>query len=323
MDTFAKKQIINKNFDLIFIKFPIIFPIIYGIILFTFPQYENILIFATLLFLAEPHFGATWPLFLNKLNFEEIMSKKIQYIYGPIALVVFCFLSYFYINYIFLLLFFALNIFHVTRQSFGICKLFKTNDNEIKYQEILIYFFNFLFFLVGILRFYIPIINEENIFTVNVIILSVLFFTFTVYFIKFKSTENLLTFITGVIIFLPICFVDKPIHAIVMGVTMHYTQYLALTYKISMNRKLEEIDSSKKKIYFFGIKNYNFLFIILFYGVVMSLLSAGSSGSSNELFKSLLVIPITGQILHFYLDAYLWKFSIKHNREVTLKHIYS
>ncbi len=59
MDTFAKKQIINKNFDLIFIKFPIIFPIIYGIILFTFPQYENILIFATLLFLAEPHFGAT------------------------------------------------------------------------------------------------------------------------------------------------------------------------------------------------------------------------------------------------------------------------
>ena len=54
----------------------------------------------------------------------------------------------------------------------------------------------------------------------------------------------------------------------------------------------------------------------------MALLSASSS-SSNELFKSLLVIPITGQILHFYLDAYLWKFSIKHNREVTLKHIYS
>ena len=54
----------------------------------------------------------------------------------------------------------------------------------------------------------------------------------------------------------------------------------------------------------------------------MASLSAGSS-SSNELFKSLLVIPITGQILHFYLDAFLWKFSKKHNREVTLKHIYS
>ena len=54
----------------------------------------------------------------------------------------------------------------------------------------------------------------------------------------------------------------------------------------------------------------------------MASLSAGSS-SSNELLKSLLVIPITGQILHFYLDAFLWKFSTRHNREVTLKHIYS
>jgi len=60
----------------------------------------------------------------------------------------------------------------------------------------------------------------------------------------------------------------------------------------------------------------------MIYGIVMALLSAGSS-SSSELFKSLLVIPITGQILHFYLDAFLWKFSIKHNREVTLKYIYS
>ena len=70
MNTQFQKQIINKNFDLFFIKFPIIFPIIYGIVLFTLPQYENILIFITLLLLAEPHFGATWPLFLIKSNFK-------------------------------------------------------------------------------------------------------------------------------------------------------------------------------------------------------------------------------------------------------------
>ena len=32
---------------------------------------------------------------------------------------------------------------------------------------------------------------------------------------------------------------------------------------------------------------------------------------------------ITGQMLHFYLDSQLWKFSVKHNRDVTLKHLYS
>lgn len=322
MDTQIQKQIINKNFDLIFIKFPIIFPLIYGIVLFTFPQYENILIFATLLLLAEPHFGATWPFFLNKSNLDEIKNNKIQYIYGPVVLVIFCFLGFFFVNYIFLFFFFALNIFHVTRQSFGICKLYKTNEDEIKSQENLIYIFNFLFFVIGIFRFYVPIINEGNIFIINMAILSVLVITFIIYFIKFKNIENLLTLITGIIIFLPICFVDKPIHAIVMGVTMHYTQYLALTYKITSKRNSEKNIIEKVKFNFFEIKNYKFLIMILVYGLFMSLLSAVSSGP-NELFKSLLVIPITGQILHFYLDAYLWKFSIKHNREVTLKHLYS
>ena len=323
MEDLIQKQIINKNFDLMFIKFPIIFPIIYGLILFTFPQYENILIFVTLLTLAEPHFGATWPFFLNKSNFAEIKNNKIKYIFGPIALIIFCLIGFFYINYSFLLFFFALNLFHVTRQSFGICKLYKKDEKELWYQEKLIYLFNFLFFAVGILRFYVPIINEENIFIVNTIILCSLLFTFIFYFIKFNDFENFLTFVTGTIIFLPICFVDKPIHAIVMGVTMHYTQYLALTYKICSKRRSENSFAEAVKFNFFGIKNYNFLLIIVVYGLVMSLLSATGSNNPNEVFKSLIIIPITGQILHFYLDAYLWKFSVKHNREVTLIHIYT
>ena len=43
----------------------------------------------------------------------------------------------------------------------------------------------------------------------------------------------------------------------------------------------------------------------------------------DQSFKFLIVIPLVGQMLHFYLDSYLWKFSEKHNREVTLKHLYS
>ena len=40
-----------------------------------------------------------------------------------------------------------------------------------------------------------------------------------------------------IIIFYPICFVEKPLHGIVMGVTMHYIQYLALTHKVTKKRK--------------------------------------------------------------------------------------
>ncbi len=321
MENLANKQIINKSFDLIFIKFPIIFPIIYGLILFTFPNYENILIFVTLLFLAESHFGATWPFFLNKSNINEIKNNKFPYIIGPFLVIIFCLAGFFYAKNIFLFLFFALNIFHVTRQSFGVCKLYKTNEKELFFQEHLIYFFNLLFFLIGFFRFFIPIINAENILLINAIIFLLLLFTFVFYFIKFKNIENFLTFVTGVIIFLPVCFVDKPIHAIVMGVTMHYTQYLVLTYKVCQKRKLE-IFAQDSKFNFWGLKNYKFILIILTYGLIMTLLSTGLD-NSNKVMGSLIVIPITGQILHFYLDAFLWRFSNKHNRDVTLKFLYN
>jgi len=225
-------QIYNKYFDLIFIKFPILFPIIYGLFLFTFPSYENIVIFVALLLFAEPHFGATWPLFLNKENFQEIKSKKIRYIYTPILIVFLSIFGFFYANALFLLIFFAINMFHVTRQSYGVCKLYKNDNLELAYQEKIIYLINIIFFTIAILRFYLPVITQDSIFILNLSVFILLSLIFIIYFIKFKNIENLLTLITGCIIFLPICFVDKPIHAIVMGVLMHYTQYISLTFKV-------------------------------------------------------------------------------------------
>ena len=41
----------------------------------------------------------------------------------------------------------------------------------------------------------------------------------------------------------------------------------------------------------------------------------------DNLFKNIILIPILGQMLHFYLDSQLWKFSEKHNRDNTLLHL--
>lgn len=46
------------------------------------------------------------------------------------------------------------------------------------------------------------------------------------------------------------------------------------------------------------------------------------SGKINiELVKNLIVIPITFQMLHFYLDSKLWKFSESHNRSAVLRYL--
>ena len=94
------KAYLDKEF--LFVKFPIIFPLIYGLILFNFPNFETSLIFFTILLLAEPHFGATWPFFLNKTNSDHINDNKISLIFIPIVILFLCLLGFFLFNKIFI-----------------------------------------------------------------------------------------------------------------------------------------------------------------------------------------------------------------------------
>ena len=181
----------------------------------------------------------------------------------------------------------------------------------MNFQEKFIYIFNFLFFLIGFFRFYFPVIETEHLVNLNILILLLIFLTVTFYIYNFKSTENIYTFITGLIIFYPICFVGNPVHSIIMGVTMHYTQYLYLTHKVYKGRSSQ--DNTQISI-------TNYLAMIIFYSIIMSLLSLFGK-SSSEIFSQLIIIPIIGQMLHFYLDSQLWKFSNPHNRENVLTYL--
>ncbi|MDB4861072.1 hypothetical protein OAI01_05845 [Alphaproteobacteria bacterium] len=310
-----EKIIHNKTLDLFFIKFPIIFPITYALILFTFPSFENFLIFGTLILLAEPHFGATWPFLLNKLNHQKILSEKINFIFIPIIIIILSlFLFIFSKNLLYLIFYFA-NFYHVTRQSSGVSKLFinKNNINELKFHTFLIYFFGILFGFIGLIRFQFYNLIYLNVFYLNYLIILIIIALSTYYYFKFRNYKNILLLLTGILIFYPVCFVNAPIHAIIMGVTMHYTQYLFITYKVTSGR-LFEINNNKTFNYL------SFIIIISFYGIIMGLLSI-SNTFTNATFGYLIAIPLIGQLLHFYYDSLLWKFSDEHNRKVTLKFI--
>ena len=102
-----------------------------------------------------------------------------------------------------------------------------------------------------------------------------------------------------------------------MGVTMHYTQYIYLTYNIYNLRKK---NFSVKDSLSYSNKFFNYFLIIILYAFIM----AGFSmlGKAEDVyFKQLIIIPIVGQMLHFYLDSQLWKFSDKYNRDNTLSYL--
>ncbi len=308
------KTILKK--EVFFVKFPVLFPLLYICILYTFPNFETQLVFITILLLAETHFGATWPFFLSKVNLPYINKNKISLIYIPLAVTILCLLGFFLIKNLFLLIFFAANVYHVTRQSFGITNLYTKDLNQKKSYVNTIYIFNFIFFLIAFFRFYIPIITNEYLIVLNVSIIFILILVFIILIYKFKFSENFLTMVTGVLIFYPVCFVSNPVHAIIMGVTMHYSQYLFLTNKVLTKRENEKIYKTEENFIF---KN-KFLITIIIYSIIMSVLSIFGKNES-EFLSSLIIIPITGQMLHFYLDSQLWKFSESHNRENILKYL--
>ena len=307
-------MVFTKEFDLLLIKFQKYLPILYGLLIYIFPSYDLLVAFIFLMLLAEPHFGATWPFLFNKVNKPMIKNEKFFFIYSPILISIAALISYMYVSSLFFLIFFLINVYHVTRQSVGISKLYLKKDSmESVIQEYSIYIANIILFIIAIGKFYLGIINEGNIIYINIILL-ILFFVFLIFYInKFGFSENILQAITGIIIFSPVCFIDKPIHAIVMGVSMHYIQYIALTFKVEKERR-NQIENKAVKF------NLNFIFIIIFYGVIMAVLSL-SNNLNHEIFKHLLFIPLLGQLLHFYLDGFLWRFSEPHHRNNTLKHL--
>jgi hypothetical protein len=300
---------LNKEF--FFVRFPMHLPILYFLSLIIFPQHETFILISAILILAEPHFGATWLIFLNKANYHYINENRLKLIYGTLFVFIFSLTGFFYFKYTFLLIFFAANLFHVARQSIGVIKLYNQSNtlNEMIYIN---YFFAITYFFIGLTRFYIPLISDTNLIYINILIIFL--FIVAIFYLKIKKTnlKDLLTFITGIIIFYPICFVGKPVHAIIMGVTMHYSQYLYFTYLINKGRNLNESNKSSVNSYFF--------FFLISYGFLMTSLTFIGKYDSDIL-KNLIIIPIIGQMVHFYIDSFIWRFSEKHNRDVSLKYI--
>ena len=107
----------------------------------------------------------------------------------------------------------------------------------------------------------------------------------------------------------PYAFCPNVYDATVIGVGMHWCQYLALNYKIY-------IHNSKN---FFN--TFLLLFFILIYTVPMSLMGYKSNINIMEALELIILIPLTGQFLHYYIDSFIWKFSDNHLRENIAKKI--
>ena len=302
-----------------FIQFPIIFPFLYSLILFGTNGYETILVFTTIFLLSETHFGATWPILFYSFKHKEFLSENVQAIAGSLFIIISASICFFLFRNTFYLVFFIFNLFHVTKQSFGICKLFNENKKELQFQNIYIYSVNIIYLFLAFLNFNISSVEIKILHNIGFILLIFFLLISLIQYYFFKNIVNIFTTLSGILIFLPVCFVDKPIHAILLGVTMHYSQYILLTFKVYISRK-NKTYSLRNRISLNLFKN-NFIASILIYSSFMTIFSLFGQSTFNIL-NNLIIIPLIAQLLHFYLDGFIWKFRNKYNRIHTLKHLY-
>lgn len=263
-----------------------------------------------LILLGESHFASTFLFFFDKSNKSFIKSNSLLLIYIPIILLIAFFLfGLRNFQYATLLVAIASGI-HVTRQSIGIAKIYGQSKNTNI--EFLIYLSSGFFLFIGFLRMYAKDINLFNNFTTiflqnpinflfgiseNNLFKVCLLVLFSLFSLSEKTNyKKKLTNLTGVLIYSPYLFVNNVYDAIVIGVGAHWAQYLLINYKIYFYR--ESINK----------KNILKLSSIIFYAFLMGILGY-KYFFTTDITKVIILIPLCGQMFHFYIDAFIWRFS--------------
>lgn len=303
-----QKTILSPSLDYALVFFPIWVGVVYFLGVIQFPQFSEIIFIAFLVLLGETHFACTWLFFADKNNWNYLREKRVVFFYFPVAL-----LALFYAICVFdltlgLLVAGVASGIHVTRQSVGIMRLAGHSKHGLA--ELAVYAMSGLGLIAGFVRF-----KAENLFDLSIdwVPIAISLAVFNLFFAWYVSGSNkkmLASFLTGSCLYLCYMIVPSPQDAIAIGVGMHWCQYLALNYKIYF------------KVGQFASNGVSAIALIVLYAGAMAFF--GTDGfTSLEVNSYLLLIPLTGQMLHYYFDAFIWKFSDPHIRATIGKSLYA
>ena len=317
MNSPANKIItVNKKLDYFLIYCPLWFPLIYLWVISNFPSISPFVFILSIFLFAETHFASTWLFFFDRENITWIKTNFYKIAILPIFTLFFVMFMWVFTPNIVLILHYLASGFHVTRQSIGITKISNTNNKK---NSFLIYFISAFCLIIGLINPGI-LASSFSINQINIIIFLISTFYLLTTFYSIPLIKGISPIVTGISIYLPLLFFDNLAIATVVGVGMHWCQYIVLMFAINLRKnKLNNIKLESKNF----LKN-RFLFVI-FYSLVMTSLTflgmpKNSLGIGNYSF--LYLIPLLFQLYHFYLDGFIWKFSDKHIRGSVSKYIF-
>jgi hypothetical protein len=339
------RHVAGPRLDYVFIAFPIWVPIVYFTLISSFPEYSAIFFLMVMLLLGEPHFAATWFFFLDERNRKWLLDNKFYFIFLPLFIAVILIIVGTQVSAVaalFPILIF--NLFHVMRQSIGVLKMYAVSPSRsLTYGLWAVYAFSTFFILIGLIRFnykidiaasgqtsfvvdeYIPFILPTSAGVIMLVILAI-------FYVAQKEGARLIyvaTVLTGLIMFMPLLFMDKIEHAFAMGVGMHYTQYLAITIPLYLRRsRIDARAGANRALRFVASNIYTIsVYLLIYAGLMVFLANYAFFTDVSEVYMqkefAIFLIPITFQTLHFYADTFIWRFSTPHIRSEIYPHLFA
>ncbi len=313
---YKNTNLINNPSDILFIYFPFWFSLIYLLLLLNLPYLGSILFFIILFLFAETHFASTWLFFFDRQNWQWVNANLYHVQILPLFLLLSIAGLWFFNPNVVLIFHYLASGWHVTRQSVAISKL--PNKGRSR-SSIYIYLPSLIFIAIGL---YQPGILSDYLTRSNINI--VISFLFLLYFILIYSSfyihhgnkfKSILSVITGIFIYLPILFIDDLAIATAVGVGMHWIQYIYLVWIINIRKLSTKFKSLNQTLKSSAILRR--IGFVITYSLIMTTLTFFGMPKKlgEEVNYSLLyLIPILFQLYHFYIDAYIWKFSDSHIR---------
>lgn len=283
-----------------------------------FPESRTLIFFLFLLLLGEMHFGSTWLFFFTRANWQWIRERRVALLYGTAALLAVYVVIGLYDIGLAVLIGGAASGYHVTRQSIGVYRLYGGKHND--WNEAVIYLCSFGFIGIGFTRFDLARLNLPN--EIEGMILALLqpgmfaligaMIVYLAYLApKIGNTKRWFAVVTGCVMYLPYCFVSAPHDAIAIGVGMHWCQYLAINYAVYRRRSVAAAGPPERSR---SLSESNVVIVGIFaYALAMAVLGT-SFGTEFRASSVWLLIPLCGQLIHYYVDAFIWRFSDPHIR---------
>jgi hypothetical protein len=302
----AARSIVTPVFDRLFILAPLWVGCLYLTAVYALPSARPFVFFLFLAVLGETHFGATGLFLLMRGNRAWLWRRRRLLLYVPAGLVTAClFIGMWKLSLALLIGGIASGI-HVTRQSIGISRLYGGPRRGLN--EPLIYCASVGFLGIGFARFSVPILPfppsilgavATAVPWASAALLVLIALGLLLIGSRSGYDRRWLAALTGCVIYFPYCFVSAPQDAIAVGVGMHWCQYLGLNAAV-YGRQAVASGTQNRLLAATGL--------IAVYGLVMASIhtAAGTVLDSANLF---VVLPLCGEIIHYYLDAFIWRFS--------------